>query len=66
MAFLAGQRVTLFGRTGNVLLDNSANVALSSNPSVFVAFGDQTYIEAPPSQLTNVAGGWISGIGPGQ
>lgn len=63
--FLAGQRVTLTGRTGVVLLDNSANVAASANPSVFVAFVDGTFVEASPNDLTNVTGGWMAGIGPG-
>ena len=65
MTLLAGQRVTINGRTGNVLLDNTANVAANTSPGVFVAFQDQTYQEVAQNSCVNVAGGWLSGIGPG-
>ena len=65
MALLAGQRITIFGRLGNVLLDNTANVAANTSPGVFVAFQDGTYAEVPQNSCVNVAGGWLSGVGPG-
>jgi hypothetical protein len=66
MAYTAGQRVTIFGRLGNVLFDNSANVAVNTNPALFVAFADSTYTQVPVNSVVNVVGGWLSGIGPGQ
>jgi len=66
MAYTAGQRITINGRLGNVLFDNSANVAVNTSPALYVAFPDQTYAQVPVASVTNVTGGWITGIGPGQ
>lgn len=65
MAFAAGQRVTnKGGRQGNVALDNSANVQVG-DPGVIVLYADSTYSMEVNATLTNIAGSWIPGIGPG-
>lgn len=66
MALQAGQRVqNANGRLGVAVFDNSA-VTTNARPGVIVIYADGTYTEEIQNNLTNVAGGWITGTGPGQ
>lgn len=65
-ALTPGQRVqTAGGRLGVAVFDNSA-LTTNARPGVIVIYADNTYTEEISGGLTNVAGGWLPGTGPGQ
>jgi hypothetical protein len=66
MAYSVGAKVlTGSGRLGNVVYDNTANIA-SGGRGVIVLYNDSTYTNEVAANLVNVAAlSWISGIGPG-